>query len=270
MTRENELQTLEEFEKYANVAEQWSIYDSIVICSQFYGSEATVPGWFTTFALFGQHERHSLFKNRTRSTAGAQYNNMKNADTMDFAFRLESIGLEIMGPPLMETVQEAQDGNGVGPIDAILPQWFKTDLVRHMGIEFRVQQDTRVELPAMACPAGAGAIGGGVAFDVTSAVAPAFGDIPFITNQVTQGVPLLKNRYPIPDPIGIPRNSTIEGVLHLSNVARVTLQNILGPRQFQMNSADGAAPFNFFYSRYIIRMSLIGQRLVQQRAQYHR
>jgi len=270
--REYEKPVFDEFKEFANVVEAWGIYDSIVICNQLYGSESTVPGWYQTFAAFGARERHSLFKNRTATTAGRPYNNMKNADTMDFAFVAHSIGLEITGPPCYECQAVSQDGNGVdaGTVDAIVSQWFTSDFPRHCGIEFRVNQDTRVELPAVACPAGVGAVGGGASFDTTNAVAPAFADQPFMTAQATQGVSLLSNRYPLPDPIGIPRTATIEGVLHISEWARNILQNITGPHQFMMNSTDGAVPLKFGYARYIVRMSIFGERRVQQRGQYHR
>jgi len=266
--RDYEKEVFADFAKYANIVETWPLYDSIVICEQLYGTEANIPGWFTTFVAFGGRERHSFFKNRTDAVAGEAYCNHKNVDNMDFAYKIHSVGLEVTGAPGYE-VQEPPDGGAEGNHDFIIPQWFKTDFVRHCGIELQVQQDTRVELPAMACPAGVGPVGNGHGGQQLNA-AGAFGEKAYITTQVTQGVPLLSNRYPLPEPIGVPRTGSIEGILHVSDWARTILQAITGPHFNAINSADGTSPFSFFFSRYVIRMSLFGERLVQQRGQYHR
>lgn len=261
-----ERQVFQDFEKYANVVETWAIYDSIVISKIQYGSEAQVPGWFTTFALFGQRETHDFFKGRTEGTAGPQYCNLESSDTMDFAFKAHSFGIEITGPPTFEC--DNSEGDVSFP-DAIVPQWFTADLPRHMGVSFKVQQDVRIELPSMAAPAGYGAVGGGVSWGEPPAIG-AFGDIPTLTNATVQGVPLLRNRYPLPHPIGIPRTATIQGTLHVSQWARDILTGIDGPREMVLNSSTGDPTYPFFYTRYVIRMSLFGERLVQQRGQYHR
>lgn len=263
--RTYEQPVFEEFRKYRNVVEVWPLYDSIVICPTMYGNEANVPGWFTSFTLFGQRETHSLFKGRTEAVAGEQYCNMKNADTMDFAFIAHSIGLEITGPPTMD-VSEVE-GDVVYP-DAIIPQWFQADFPRHVGLQFKVQQDVRLELPALAAPPGYGSVGGGTSFE--SAAVQAFGDVPFMTNSVSDGVPLLSNRYPFAEPIGIPRTATIEMVITVGQWARNILTAITGPRLILINSDDGTPSYRWGIPRYMIRASLIGQRMVQQRGQYHR
>jgi hypothetical protein len=140
-----------------------------------------------------------------------------------------------------------------------------------MGIQFKVQQDIRIELPALHAPPGYGVSGGGTAFPQLPTIAPAFGEIPFCSTNAQQGVPLLNNRYPLPYKIGIPRTSSIEGILHLSQYARDILTTMgTAPQNFVFNSATGAAPYTFFQKRYMIQFSLIGERLVQQRAEYHR
>lgn len=266
--REYEKPVFEEFSKYQNVKEVWPLYDSIVICPVFYGTEVGLPGWFTSFAAFGAREQHVLYKGRTEAVAGEQYCNMKNADTMDFAFIASSIGLEITGPPTLDTDQVSVDGGGVLFPDAIIPQWWAADFPRHCGLQFKVQQDIRLELPALSCPPGYGVVGGGTSFE--SAAIQAFGDIPFMTNAVSDGTPLLSNRYPFAEPIGIPRTATIEVVLTVGQWARNILTAITGPRYMLMNSNDGTPGYRFARPRYVIRVSLFGQRLVQQRGEYHR
>jgi hypothetical protein len=268
--REYEKPVFEEFEKFANVVETWAVYDTIIVCKEFYGSEANAPGWFTSFVDFGSRETHSFFKTRTDSVAGEQYCNLKASDVMNFAFKIHSLGLEVTGIPTTDLQQTDVDGFDITKPDQIVSQWWAADFPRHAAIQLKVQQDIRVELPAMGCPPGYGALGAGVAFGHTDAVAPAYGDIPFMTNATVQGVPLLSNRYPLPEPIGVPRTGNVEGILHVSEWARYILRNITGPHEFVMNSDSGTPSYRFFESRYMIRFSLFGERLVQQRAQYHR
>lgn len=267
--REYEQQVFRDFKQYANVVETWPVYDSIVICNQLLGSEATVPGWYTTFANFGQRETHQFFKNRTDGTAGEAYCNQKNGDSMDFAYLIHSAGLEIMCTPTYDVQIGDVDGIGeiVTSIDEALPQWWRADFPWHVGLQLKVQQDIRWESPAMGAPAGVGAFGSGVAFN--QAFPSTYGEVPYMISQTTQGIPLLNNRFPFPEPIGVPRTGSIEMIMHVGEWAREILQNITGPHEFVINN-NGVAPFNHYYSRYVIRASLFGERLVQQRAQYHR
>jgi hypothetical protein len=269
--REYEADVFKEFaEAPANVKETWPLYDSIVICNELLGSESSVPGWFTSFAAFGAKESHQFFKNRTDGTAGEAYTNMKNGDTMDFAYKIHSIGMEITGTPTIDVQIDSVDGNGIttDTMDAIVPQWWRADLPWHMGIQLRVQQDIRLELPVMAAPAGVGAFGGGLAFQQLNALGT-FGEQPWMISQSTQGIPLLRNRFPLPEAIGVPRTGSLEVILHIGEWARTILQGITGPHKFFINTTGAAGGANYF-SRYIIRCSLFGERLIQQRAQYHR
>lgn len=267
--REYEKELFSDFKRFANVVENWPLYDSIIICNQLLGSEANVPGWFTTFAGFGARETHTFFKNRTDGIAGEQYCNLKNGDTLDFAYKIDSLGLEITCPPTYEVQVTDQDGQqqDSGTIDTSIPHWWAADLPRHMAIQLKVQQDIRWESPAMATPAGVGASGSGLAFQHGALLA--FGEIPWMVSQTTQGKPELKNRIPFPEPIGVPRTGSVEVILHVGEWARRTLQAITGPHQFAIN-VNAPTIVQRYFSRYMIRCSLFGQRLVQQRAQYHR
>lgn len=266
-----EKEVFEQFEKFANVREAWPLYDTIVICREFYGTEQNIRGWFPTFNAFAAQETHSFFKTRTEGTAGLPYTNQQSADSMDFAFIADSIGIAIMAPsPDRQGEAEQPDGTA-GDLrwpDDLISHWFASDLPRHMGLQLKVQQDIRAEVNCMDCPPGYGAVGSGTAFP-GQAINPT-GDIPFMTNAVVQGVPVLSNRYPLPAPIGIPRTATIEGILHLSEYAREILGHVWGPQDFVFNSLNGFPPYTFFPARYQIVFSLFGQRLVQQRGQYHR
>lgn len=256
-----------EFAQYANVVEAWALYDTILICSDFYGNEDNQDGWFTTFANFGADETHVFFKVRTQA-AGLAYCNMQSADSMDFAFMLHSVGMRVFAPaPNIEGHYEVTLGN-LENNDSVIPHWWASELPNHCALQLKIQQDIRVELTGMACPPGYGAIGSGSTMSADDSVS--YGNIPIHDNAVNQGVPTLDNRYPLPTPIGIPRTASIEGILHLSEYARNVLTNIKGPEDYQFNSATGAPPYTFFPRRYGIQLSLFGERMVQQRGQYHR
>jgi hypothetical protein len=268
--RPEEIKLVKQFELNPNVVEAWSIYDTICISPTLYGSEANA-GWFNNLAAFGASETHSFFKQRTEGNVGLSYTNQQSSDSMDFAFVAHSIGLAVFVPvPNLEGTPSAPDGAGFAltQADAAIAHWFAADLPRHMGIQFKVQQDIRVELPTLHAPPGYGTTGGGTAFP--GIVTLVYGEIPFMLTSVSQGVPVLSNRYPLPYKIGIPRTGSIEGVLHLSDYARNVLTSVTGPHQMQFNSDDGAIPYSYFQKRYMIQLSIIGERMVQQRGQYHR
>lgn len=268
---EAEAEVHRDFKKFANVVETWPLFDTILICRQFYGNEIGQDGWYNSWAAFGAQEKHNFFKSRTES-AGPAYCNMQSADSMDFAFMLHSIGIAVWSPaPNLEgqydPSSEGIQGDLMRP-DLAVSHWWASDLPNHMGIDLKIQQDIRMELPCIHCPPGYGAMGSGTANQGTTGAA--FGDVPINHNAVVQGVPLLDNRFALPTPIGIPRTATIEGTLHLSETARTILQGINGPFDYQFNSVDGLPPYEYFPRRYGITMSLFGERMVQQRAQYHK
>lgn len=273
--REFEIPVHKEFANLPpNAKEFWPIYDSIVICEELIGSEVNVPGWFTTFANFAAKETHVFFKNRTDGIAGEQYTNMKNGDTMDFAYLIHSVGIAVFCTPGFDCQVGAIDGTGLlaDRIDAVIPQYWRADFPWHLGIQLKVQQDVRLELPVMAACPGYGESGGGTAYQQAYPVPPlpnAFGEVPWIAVNSTQGVPVLKNRFPLPEPIGVPRTGSVEMILHVGEWARLNLQQITGPHRIFIN-VDGTESGNFYYSRYIIQASLFGERMVQRRAQYHR
>lgn len=268
--KQEEKQVFADFQKYANVVEPWALIDSILICNTFYGTEQNVGGWFTNWVGFSGRETHSFYKTRTDGIAGAMYCNLQSSDSMDFAFICHSIGITFMGIPGVDTTHISSEGETVNWPDPEISHWFTSILPQHCAIQLKIQQDIRAEANCMMMPPGYGALGAGTSFEHTNSVAPAHGDIPYISHPVTQGVPLLSNRYPLPVPIGIPRTASIEGILHVSDYARWLLGGVGGPGYVIINSDDGLPAYGFWPARYIVQMSLIGERLVQQRAQYHR
>jgi len=276
MTTEQETKALFA-ESSANVSESASLFDTILICSEFYGQEQTVQGWFTTFAAFGAQEEHHFFTIRNESIASAAYCNLQSADSLDFPFLAYNIGLRFFGPASNICGTPTLEGNGgaglIDDLDPAVAHFFCYDLPNHCSISLKTQQDTRIELTCYACPPGYGPCGGGAAFEITQLVAPAealwqqhmqmnmFG---------TQGIPYLTNRFKLPTPIGIPRNGIIEGVLKLSEYARYVISRLNGPTNYFFAESDReTSPTYTFPQRFGIQFSVFGKRLVQQRGQYH-
>lgn len=261
-----------------NVREAWSIYDTMVISPKWYGSEEQNAGWFSSVLLFSNQETHSFFTARTEATASLAYCNKQTADSMDFVFMANTIGVAFIAPG----VRTLCDGSGSGGPAAInqtnnqLAHWWETVLPRHCSLEFKVQQDTVLELPSLAASPGYGPSGGGASFEheLTGRIEPqgaARPDyLPVANFSVTQGVPTLKNRFSFGDqPIGIPRTGTIEAVIRVSELARAALFS-LDLQYYYFFGGNPAAPPDYvkFPARFMIQISLLGSRAVQQRAQY--
>jgi hypothetical protein len=258
-----------------NVAEAWAIYDTAIVCETIYESP-TPQGWFTSFANMAQQEKHTFFKGRTEANVGLQYCNMQSADTMDYAFECYSLGLTIFVPASNTQAVEMEAAVPPPPpppfianLESAHLHWFQFELPRHLGIQFKVQQDIRAELCGYLAPSGYGVTGSGTAFPDSDKVAGA-GDLPIMKFYGNQGVPILKNRWEFATPIGIPRTSTIEGILWFSEYARYVMGNMAGPWSYIFQNPGVAADdYSYFPMRCGIQMSLLGKRLVQQRGQYH-
>lgn len=272
-TEEKEVVQL--FAKYANVAESYPLYDTILICPTFYGQESNVRGWFQTFAAFSAQEEHHFFTVRNESLAGLPYCNMQSADSMDYPFLAYSMGLRFFGPATnIQGDEEAPDGTEgyMNHVDGTVGHLFQYELPRHCSISLRIQQDTRVELTGYCCPPGYGPTGGGAAMEITQITAPAedqYRQHAQLNMFGTQGISSFTNRFKFPTPIGIPRNGIIEGVLKLSEYARYMLALFYGPRSIFFQGSGGTDASESFSARFGIQLSLYGKRLVQQRGQYH-
>lgn len=269
--------------EFANVQESWPLYDTLCVCSEFFGQESSIDGWFGNFVNFGQQERHSFFKSRTEANASLAYCNKQTVDSMDFAFEAYSIGAAFWAPG-SAALTEGEVQTRLGLPSSFYTQighWWQVELPRHCSLEFKVQQDTVAELPAMAASPGYGPTGGGASFEheepyrnlTEGQENPDYH--PVMNMAVTQGVPEPKNRWPFPDPIKIPRTANIEAIIEVSALARSYLTNLVGVQPYyQFGGVDGAptdpAGYVHFPARFGITVSLYGKRLVQQRAQYHR
>ena len=260
-----------------NVAEAWPIYDTLCICNTFYGSESLQLGWFNTFVQFAQKETHSFFMQRTIGQIGLQYTNKATVDRVDFAYDAFSLGVQFFAPGVRTL--GALVGGDINYRDNYSAHWWESELPQHCAVQLKVQQDIVAEGNAMMFSPGYGATGSGASFEHEEI--PATGPNgavnayypPVMNMSMTQGVPTLSNRMPFEDPIGIPRTGSMEVILTVSEYARDVLANMgagvlaTAPFNYLLTTAPGTNAE--FPARYGIRVSLMGVRYVQQRAQYH-
>jgi hypothetical protein len=270
-----------EASRFLNVAEAWDVHDTVLVSPKFYGQEQNVPGWFTDFTLFGGQERHSFFNARTEATTDLAYCNKQTADTMDFAMEIYSFGCAFFSPGVRALATNDLPAIPFWQnINSQIAHWWEVELPRHCSVEFKVQQDTVLELPCMAASPGYGPSGGGASFEheTLSRIAsntPGNPDYqPVLNMSVTQGVPTPKNRWPFPKPIAVPRTGNIEAIVTVSQYAKEYLQGLqlLRPQYVfgGIDGTDAGGPgYTLFPARFGIQVSLLGKRMVQQRAQWH-
>jgi len=240
--------------EYVNAKERFEVHDSIMIGNT--KSIAGKPGWYDSFSSFAASQKHSLFKQRAISDVGLAYNNMDTRDQMPFAFELTSIGISFAAPlgitgEEFDPVTPANDNNLIGPI------WCN-DVPRLIGFRLKVRQDEKLLHCCELAPEGAGSVG-------AMGVAAGGGALNVMTN-ITQSEPDLDNRWPFPEPIGIPRAASFSVELELSSYCVEMLRTwpqlndyYFGPIEQQVRVPSVAS----------IRCSLIGNRFVQQRNELH-
>jgi len=258
---------------YLNVAESYPIYDTVIICSELFGKEKSLNGWYTTFRDFASDEKHTFFKTRTIGNSHLAYCNMDSADNIDFVYKAYSIGVRFFAPVSPEGYSEIIV-SPAGMNENVIPFWL-FDLPKHVGIDFRVQQDVIVENTCLATPPGYGPRGGGGAQPVPDAAGIFPNQAPWKVTTGSNGEPVIDNRFPFPSPIEIPRNTPIEANLVLSSYARYIVGGWIGPRSWvlpteeQASQPPGQADYFVTSTRFGIQVSLYGYRQVQQRGQYH-
>jgi len=275
----NDQELREAFKDPHNVVEAAALYDTILVCNKYYGSEINVRGWYTSFAAFAAAQDMRFFKVRTEGTAGLPYTNQQSADSMEFPFMAYSMGLAFFAPAsnmMGNAYEEDMDGAGdtvAAGLNPGIPHFWQFDLPSHAAIALKTNQDVRAEVTAYACPPGYGPMGGGAAFemDTTGEGGSLYLAHAQINSFGTQGVPVLSNRFRFPVPIAIPKNATIEGLLYLSAYARDVIGSWRGPDHYLFNMPGNDDIYvKEFPMRFGIQMSLFGYRLVQQRGQYHK
>jgi hypothetical protein len=252
--------------QYMNVGEHWALYDTIVVGTT---SRDTVdqPGWYSTLANLGAANRLFFFNQRTRSS-GLAYCNQDVRDQMPYAFRVFSGGVTFWASSMSEA--NVEDDSKDYFTSENVPHIFKVDLPRHCSFTLQVQQDELLKTNCMLVPPGYGPSGGGVGrgspqSEFTAAVDKTF-------NAMNQNVPHLSNRWEFPQPLEIPRNAALSVNLVFSEYAKQLLGQMTRAQWQDAVSGNGHAADIAHTTRsyYGIQVTLVGERLVQQRGAYHR
>jgi len=247
------------------------LYDSVLICREFYGNESRVNGWFPSFRAFAAQDEHIFFKGRNRAACGLAYNNLDSRDKMDFAFWCSSIGVRVWGPI---TNQEGAAEAPLTEVNEFMSHLFQYDLPNHASIQFQTEQDEKLSQFVYGVPPGYGSVMAGctMGIDTYSYVPEAAPDDVMYPSQIfvgTQGTPDKKNRFQFANFIGIPRTGTIQCRLKISEFLKQVLADADGPGDLAFLYPADEPYAKYWPARYGVTVSLYGMREVQQRGQYH-
>lgn len=238
--------------------ESWPLYDTILI-----GSEVpSQPGWYPSFQAAAQETELSFFNMRNRSQVGPQYCNLDTSEQLDFAYEIDSIGVDFLAPP------SSQGRNVTGSFvsDSDTPFGvFMGDLIRHASLSLVLNQDEKLNAPLSALPSGIGPTGGMNRAHPQVAAPQAVINQAGIQGQITNGQPVMTNRWPFPKPIRVPRNHNLRAVIRLSEWGRYMLNELQGPYNIFMGNNAQAPEDGIVPAVCAIRVTLIGNRFVQLR-----
>lgn len=251
---------------YANVRENWPLYDTVLIGLNALGAQTT-PGWFTTLAAMGAANQLFFYNQRTRAD-GLPYCNLDTRDQMPYAFIIKTAGVRFFA-----SYQSENDAvsylDGAWFRESTVPHVFLTDLPNHCSFRLQIQQDDVLKSIVPLVPAGYGPVGGG--YGQTSPQSQFSVAVDKTYSAVTQSMAHITNRWKFPTRIKVPRNAALTVELQFSQYARELLQAMVKQNTQDLISGNGHQSDADHDSKttYGIQVSLIGQRLVQQRGQYH-
>jgi len=251
---------------YNNVKENWTLYDTVLIGTDPRSSQTT-PGWVQTLAALGTLNQLFFFNVRTRAD-GLAYCNLQARDQLPYAFLIKSAGVRFFASYQTEN----------SAISAIAANWwlsnyvphvFLADLPNHTSFRMQIQQDDVLKSCVPLVPGGYGPVGGG--YGQTSPITEFAIAADKSYSAVTQSVAHITNRWKFPAMIKVPRNASLVVELQFSEYARGLLQAMtkLSVQDIMSGNGHAADADHDSKSFYGIQVSLIGQRLVQQRGEYH-
>jgi hypothetical protein len=247
---------------YENVAENWILYDSCIVHNNV-PNLAYNDGWFQTYAALGGNQEVPFFNVRNRNH-GLWACNQDTRDAMSYGFRIYTIGVQWFAPSLPQFSSiDTNVPTGQKVLNSVL---FTNELPKHTGLILKTNQDERLRINSLMCPPGVGAVGGGV----SQGDAEAFMGAPNTGVWANhQGYSVLSNKWGFREPLNIPRRANVSVTLRFNEYAQRLLQFINGPGWHPIRNSLGDGNYRTVYGIAGIRVILGGQRLVQQRDQYH-
>lgn len=251
---------------FSNVKENWMLCDSVVVGTNARDTQ-DVPGWFTTLGAMGTQNHLYFFNQRTRA-AGLAYCNLDTRDQMPYAFLIKSAGVTFWASHQTENPQAIPD-DGEWWVSNYVPHIFLNDLPNHCSYTLQIQQDEVLKSKVPIVPAGYGPVGGG--YGQTSPKTQFTVAVDKTYSAVSQSTAHISNRWKFPETIKVPRNAALSVDLRFSEYAKGLLLAMTKRNVQDMMSGNGHANNADHMSKtfYGIQVTFIGQRLVQQRGQYH-
>jgi hypothetical protein len=253
--------------EFMNVAERFSLYDSICVVGNYDARSRKPLGWYSTFAAFAGGN-HSFFNVRNKGSCELAYCNIDTRDQMAYAMILDSISCAWWGTVYaMYDADEVADSRFWLP----LPLW-QSVIPSHASLTLVVQQDEKIKINSMMAGAGYGPVGGGYGNIGQCTISgqpqnPLDSHWPNMLTQ-TQGEALPSAAMPFPNKIAVPRRATMSVQLDLADYAVGLLSALQGPGTLPVQNPS-YSDTNDVYVMYGVTVRLNGRRLVQQRGELH-
>lgn len=251
-----------------NVAENFTLTDT-VMCSAHVNNLATpVPGWFATFAAMGAANKIPFYNVRNRANCDLAWNNQDTRDTAAFGMRITRVGIRWIVPAVADSLEEKTPTPYYFHNFDKGPSW-SAILPHHAGFILRVQQDEKLKCKAAMLSSGIGLVLGGwgqggealhFAPDTWSMTHSAM-------HAGNMGFPHIQNQFAFPEVIDIPRRAAISAEIIFSDYARNLLQHMTGPGF--MNTWESDIKRGEPSAVFAIQVIISGRRLIQQRGQLH-
>jgi len=243
-----------------NVAENWTLYDTTLIGPGL-TSLAFNDGWLASYNALGLQAEVPFFNVRNKNV-GLPYNNQDTRDALAWGFRIFTVGVRFFAPAVsVYSLDSPIQG------DQHLPQnLFETEIAKHCQLTLQTNQDERLKTHALLTPPGYGPVGGGYSQGDVVTVS----NTPNVMTQTQgQGVSILTNKWGFANPLEVPRRANLSVTLKFNDYCKNLLQAMPGPNLTPLRAVAGGDTWYACPAIAGIQVVLGGQRLVQQRGQYH-
>ena len=250
--------------QFTNVAENWVLYDTILI-GTYASSLGYNNGYFQNWAALAAASEVSFFNVRNRAH-GLPYNNQDTRDQLPFVLEIYSIGISFWAPSTTTygtTVTTTPTGSST-----ISNMIFESEIPKHCSLVLKTNQDERLITNSCMAPPGYGPVVSGLAQGDTDTAAGF--DYPSLHHgSQNQGEAHLTNKWGFPVPLKIPRTASLSVVLRLGAYAQYLLGTMVGPLLQPLRAVANDTSYYAASGQCGIQVTIGGRRQVQQRGQYH-
>ncbi len=248
---------------FKNVQETFPLFDTVAITAAYPNFAIRPAGWYTTFLQAGNAIDWQFFNQRNIASAGKEYTNLETRDQVAWPFTVKSLTVHFYAPSAaFQHYTSTAPGDTYNGLFSAL---WEADMAKHFGLEFWVNQDSKLRINALMPGSGGGPIVGGYG---SLALEPSgqAGNMPWSVHSGSQGNAHIKSNYVFPEPVEIPVKAAIAVKLIPSEYIRRLLQALPGPHTFPVAGNFSTEWVPTFYG---VRITLNGIRYVQQRGEAH-